>query len=373
MYAMTTDRNKLDIEPRRLSLLLAAGVSSLSLAAAAPAMAQDDAVDEEENAITVVGSRIQRRGFEDIDQPALVLNAETLDKRGFTNLADALNELPGFGTGVGGLTTGSGQNPGQEFLDLFNLGTQRTLVLVNGRRFVPGNPLSADPIGREEGSQVDINNFPSVLIERVETLSIGGAPIYGADAIAGTVNIVLKRDFEGIDLSFQYDDFQEFSAPEYTVGGVFGANFSDGRGNVTASIQYENQQGAVANDVPGLNNQISAFGTGDVSILGNEGRFNILEGAFGFLPAPGNGVPLPFFGANLFSDADGNILTFAGDGGLSVFDPGTRRGTSAVFGEGGSGFDLNDFQEAVVPVERFVFTSSARYDVTDNVRVFMET
>ncbi|MEO1706762.1 MAG: TonB-dependent receptor plug domain-containing protein [Pseudomonadota bacterium] len=370
---MTTDRNKLDIEPRRLSLLLAAGVSSLSLAAAAPAMAQDDAVDEEENAITVVGSRIQRRGFEDIDQPALVLNAETLDKRGFTNLADALNELPGFGTGVGGLTTGSGQNPGQEFLDLFNLGTQRTLVLVNGRRFVPGNPLSADPIGREEGSQVDINNFPSVLIERVETLSIGGAPIYGADAIAGTVNIVLKRDFEGIDLSFQYDDFQEFSAPEYTVGGVFGANFSDGRGNVTASIQYENQQGAVANDVPGLNNQISAFGTGDVSILGNEGRFNILEGAFGFLPAPGNGVPLPFFGANVFTDSDGNILTFAGDGGLSVFDPGTRRGTSAVFGEGGSGFDLNDFQEAVVPVERFVFTSSARYDVTDNVRVFMET
>ena len=360
---------------KELCMALAAGTSMLALGLSAPAYAQDvqPSADAGDDTIVVTGSRIQRRGFEDIQQPALILNSDTLDKRGFTNLADALTELPGFGAGVGGLTTGSGQNVGQEFLDLFNLGTQRTLVVVNGRRFVPGNPLSADPAGRVEGSQVDINNFPTALIERVETLSIGGAPIYGADAIAGTVNIVLKDDFEGIDLSFQYDDFGEFNASEYTVSGVFGSNFSDGRGNVTASIQYENQRGATSNEVPGLNNQVTSFGTGGQSVLGQEGRFNILEGAFGFLPAPGNGVPLPFFESNVFQDSTGSILTFAGDGGLSAFDPGLQTGTSAVFGEGGSGFDLDDFEEAIAPIERFVFSSSARYDVTDNIRLFTET
>ncbi|MEL7488109.1 MAG: TonB-dependent receptor plug domain-containing protein, partial [Pseudomonadota bacterium] len=366
---------------RNLRFLLGAGASAVALGLAAPAVAQDveeigerTQTAEADDQIVIVGSRIQRRGFEDISQPALVLDNAVLDKRGFTNIADALNELPGFGASIGGLTTGSNQNVGSEFLDLFNLGEQRTLVVVNGRRFVPGNPLSPDPTGRLEGSQVDLNNFPAALIERVEALSIGGAPIYGADAIAGTVNIVLKDDFEGVELSAQYDDFADFSAPEYNVSGLFGANFSDGRGNVTASIQYENQQGAVANDVPGLNNQITAFGNGgDPSILGPEGVFNILEGAFGFLPAPGAGVPFPGFGANVFTDPAGNVLTFAGDGGLSVFDPGTQIGTSAVFFSGGSGFDLNDFQEAVPPVERFVFASTARYDVTDNVRLFMET
>lgn len=370
-------RNGVLPSAKNLRIAFAGGVSALALGVTGSiAHAQDvDGSDQAsaDDTIVVTGSRIQRRNFEDIKVPALILGADTLEKRGFTNLADALNEVPGFGAGVGGLTTGSGQNVAQEFLDLFNLGTQRTLVVVNGRRFVPGNPLSADPNGRVEGSQVDINNFPSALIERVETLSIGGAPIYGADAIAGTVNIVLKDDFEGVDLTFQYDNFEDFEAPEYTVSGVFGANFSDGRGNVTASVQYENQLGATSNDVPGLNNQVSAFGTGGVSVLGQEGRFNILEGAFGFLPAPGNGVPLPFFGANVFTDPDGNILTFAGDGGLSVFDPGLRTGTSAVFGEGGSGFDLDDFEEAIAPIERFVFTSSAHYDVNDNVRIFLET
>lgn len=364
--------------------LLCAGVSAAAITMSMPAHAQT--VDEIPNradaaadtdSIVITGSRIKRRDFEDIPQPAIVLDADVLDKRGFTNLADALNELPGFGAGVSGLTVGSGQNVGQEFLDLFNLGTQRTLTVVNGRRFVPGNPLSSDPIGRVEGSQVDINNFPAALIERVETLALGGAPIYGADAIAGTVNIILKDDFEGVDLSFQYDDFEDFSAPEYTVSGVFGANFSDGRGNVTASVQYENQVGIVANGVPGLNNQISAFANGaDPFILAEEGRFNILEGAFGFLPAPGAGVPLPGLGGtgiNVFNDANGNVLTFAGDGGLSIFDPGTQVGSSAFFFSGGSGFDLQDFQEAIAPIERFVFTSSARYDVTENVRVFLET
>lgn len=307
--------------------------------------------------------------------PANILDAEVLDKRGFTNLADALNEIPSFGAGVSGITTGSGQNVGQEFLDLFDLGTQRTLVVVNGRRFVPGNVLSADPIGRVEGSQVDINNIPVGLIERVETLGVGGAPIYGADAIAGTVNIVLRDDFEGAEFSAQYSDYLQTNAATYNITGLFGANFSDGRGNVTASVQYEEQLGAVANDFPTLSNQDSFFANGaNVGIIGPEFVFNILEGAQGYLPAFSGGIPLPNFGgANLFRDPNGNILTFAGDGGLSVFNPGVPIGTSATGAPGSSGFDLNDFEEAIVPVERFVFSSTAHYDINNDVRVFLET
>ncbi len=365
--------------------LLSVGASTAVLAMCLPAHAQtvedcdpatEDCADDVTDSITVVGSRIQRRGFEDISQPAVVLQAETFDKRGFNNVADALNEIPGFGAGIDGVTAGSGQNVGQNFLDLFDLGTQRTLVVVNGRRFVPGNPLTADPIGRVEGSQVDINNFSPALVERVEVLSVGGAPIYGADAIAGTINIVLKDDFEGVDLSFQYDNFQDFSAPSYTVNSLFGANFSDGRGNVTASIQYNNVTGAVGNEVPGFDNQISGFANGaDPIILGPEGRFNILEGAFGFLPAPTAGVPLPGIagGLNVFQDPNGNTLTFAGDGGLSTFDPGVNIGSSAFFFSGGSGFDLQDFNEAIAPVERFVFGSTAKYDINDNIKLFAET
>ena len=373
---MTTKKTSINFKDKGLMAMLAAGASVLSLSVAAPAMSQevDEIADLEEDNVVVTGSRISRRGFEDLSQPALVLQAETFDKRGFTNVATALNELPAFGGGIDGITTGSGQNVGQNFLDLFDLGTQRTLVVVNGRRFVPGNPLSADPIGRVEGSQVDINNFAPALIERVEVLSVGGAPIYGADAIAGTINLILKDDYEGVDLSFQYSDFVEFGAPTYTVNGLFGTNFSDGRGNVTASIQYDNSSGTVGAGVPTFDDQISGFADGaNPIILNEEGRFNILEGPRGFLPAPDGGVPLPGLGGiRTFQDPDGNILTFAGDGGLSFFDPGVATGSSAFFFSGGSGFDLQDFNELLVPVERFVFGSTAKYDVNDYVTVFME-
>jgi len=368
---------------RRRRVWFSTAASALVLSAAMPAAAQgvtddQDSLEEiEVEEMVVTGSRIRRTGFEDLPQPAIIVGQEVLQERGFTNIADALNQVPGFGAGIDGVTTGSGLNIGQEFVDLFDLGTQRTLVVVNGRRFVPGNPLNGDPIGRLEGSQVDLNNFAPAMVERIEVLSIGGAPIYGADAIAGTVNIILRDDFEGVDAQFQYGNrVNPGGIPNYTVTGVFGANTPDGRGNVTASIQFEDQAGAVANEFDFFSNQATSFAAGgDPQIVGDEGRFNILEGPIGYLPAPGPGVPLPTIEANVFQDADGNILTFAGDGGLSIADPGVQLpgASSLFFVEGGSLFDTNDFNELIVPVQRFVFTSQAHYDITDYVRVFAET
>lgn len=378
-----------NIKRRRSSLLYGVATAALimPMMGSVPAFGQDAAADDEEavEEIVVTGSRIKRSSFADIDQPAVVVDSELFELAGFTNVADALNAVPSMGAGITDITLGSGQNVGQQFLDLFNLGTQRTLVVVNGRRFVPGNVLSGAPGGRIEGSQVDLNNFPTALVERIEILSIGGAPIYGADAIAGTINIILKDDYEGVDISFQYSNrLTPNVVDNYNINAVWGANFSDGRGNVTAAIQFEDQRGATANDFPGLRDGVDCFGDGgNPCIIGEdaEGVFSILEGPTGFLIAPGPGVPLPgLLGdgtpaqfLNVFVDANNNPLTFAGDGRLSIFEFGVKTGTSAVFFQGGNGFDLDDFQELQVPLNRFVFSSTAHYEINKNMRIFMET
>ena len=143
----------------------------------------DDVSIEE---IIVTGSRIPRSGFDTL-QPAIVIDSQFLEDRGFTDVATALNELPAFGL-PGNSTQGTqgSQSVGQSFVNLYGLGSQRTLTLVNGRRFVAGNSPSLGTAANA-GAQVDLNMIPTVLVERIETISIGGAPIYGADAIAGTV------------------------------------------------------------------------------------------------------------------------------------------------------------------------------------------
>ncbi len=136
-----------------------------------------DAADEEyiEEIITT-GSRIPRAGFDTL-MPAIVLDSEFIQERGFTDIASALNEIPAFG--VPGNSTQRNQSSfsvGQNFVNFFGLGSQRTLTLVNGRRFVSSNSPSLF-VGANAGLQVDLNVIPASLIDRVETIAVGGAPI----------------------------------------------------------------------------------------------------------------------------------------------------------------------------------------------------
>lgn len=124
--------------------------------------------------VTVTGSRIQRAGFDTLE-PATVIGQEYLQERGITNVADALNEIPGFGAGV---TPEGGQSSfgvGVNFVNRFGLGSNRTLTLINGRRFVSSNPPTIFGPGAP-GIQVDLNVVPTSMVERVENLAIGGAP-----------------------------------------------------------------------------------------------------------------------------------------------------------------------------------------------------
>ena len=192
---------------------LAIGVSAIALLVGSPALAQaeEDQVDaasttdleeaaEADDLIVITGSRIPRANF-DTAQPAVVLGGEQVELRGYTNLADALEELPAFGV-PGSSPVGAGQSgefgSGQNFVNFFGLGDQRTLTLVNSRRFVTSNTASIfGPSAGGPGGQVDFNVLPTLLVDRVETVAVGGAPIYGSDAIAGTINVILKRDFQG--------------------------------------------------------------------------------------------------------------------------------------------------------------------------------
>ena len=140
--------------------------------------------------IVVTGSRIRRPSIDNA-QPTNVIDSKLLDDRGYANVADAINQLPGFAapdsSSLG--NQGNGFGVGQSFVNLYGLGSQRTLTLVNGRRFVGANASTVFS-SAGGGGQVDLNTIPTKLIERVDTVSIGGAPIYGSDAIAGTVNII---------------------------------------------------------------------------------------------------------------------------------------------------------------------------------------
>lgn len=172
--------------------------------------------------IVVTGSRIPRANF-DTAQPAVVIGAEQIETRGYTNLGDALDELPAFGV--------PGDNPvgdqagsfgaGQTFVNFFGLGDQRTLTVVNGRRFVSSNTASIFGV-TGAGSQVDFNIIPTLVVDRVETVAVGGAPIYGSDAIAGTVNIITRRKFDGLRLDAQQGISQRGDAREVRVGALAG-------------------------------------------------------------------------------------------------------------------------------------------------------
>jgi iron complex outermembrane receptor protein len=148
--------------------------------------------------VTITGSRIVRPNLT-APTPVLSFGLETFGNTGTQNFADVATQLPQFGASFGASRTQSTfsgvENSGLNNVNLRNLGTVRSLVLINGRR-VPGG-LSTDP-------SVDFNTLPSANIERIEIITGGASAIYGADAVAGVVNIITKKRFEGIEVTAGY-------------------------------------------------------------------------------------------------------------------------------------------------------------------------
>ena len=230
------------------TLTRAVKIALISSAAACStaAIAQDVEMEQ----IVVTGSRIAMANMEAIS-PVTAISSEDIKASGQTRVEDILNNLPQvFAAQGSNISNGS---DGTATVNLRGLGSNRTLVLVNGRRMSPGNP--------DGGSAADLNQIPGALVERVDVLTGGASSVYGADAVAGVVNFIMKKDFEGVQLNVNgstnwhnnsNDEAQSIvsqrgfpMAPgEVTEGDtidlsmVLGGNFGDGKGNATVYLGY---------------------------------------------------------------------------------------------------------------------------------------
>ncbi|MFZ5707158.1 MAG: TonB-dependent receptor domain-containing protein [Pseudomonadota bacterium] len=190
---MTTKINKVS----RFGLGCSAVALSIAAFASAPAFAQAAADGDEEGAVIIVtGSRIPQPNLTGVS-PVTVVGSQEFKLQGTTRTEDLINSLPQTFAGQGGnLANGA---TGTATVDLRGLGAERTLVLINGRRLMPGDP---------DSSAADLNMVPAAIVKRVDVLTGGASSTYGSDAVAGVVNFIMDTDFEGFRIDGQYSLYQ---------------------------------------------------------------------------------------------------------------------------------------------------------------------
>jgi outer membrane receptor protein involved in Fe transport len=191
--------------------------------------------------IVITGSRIRSPNLTSA-VPITSIRGDDFFKTGQTSVGDVLNELPALrSTFSQSNSTRFLGTSGLSLLDLRGLGTQRTLVLVNGRRHVAGDILNT-------AASVDVNTIPTDLIETTDIITGGDSAVYGSDALAGVVNFVLKDHFDGLQLRGQGAVSQYGDAGNDFVSLLAGKNFADGRGNIAINLEYAHQEDFYASD-----------------------------------------------------------------------------------------------------------------------------
>jgi outer membrane receptor protein involved in Fe transport len=198
--------------------------------------APSDGESTEVEQVVVTGSRIGRTNLT-ATSPVTTLSAEDIALDRALNIEDVLNELPQFSNGIGAVSTASDAR-GATTLDLRGLGQNRTLVLINGTRAVPFSFRNS----------VDVNAIPAPLVKRVEVLTGGASAVYGADAVAGVVNFILRDDFEGFEANATYNVSDEGDAANYGMNLTVGSNLDSGRGNVTGYLGWSKREGLFKSD-----------------------------------------------------------------------------------------------------------------------------
>jgi len=246
------------------------GFAGLSAALAAPA-----AMSQASEEIVVTGSRIPRSQDFEGPSPILTVDREAIENSGFQNLQQLLEKLPVNGNGAFS-TRGNNQDStanGAASISLRGLGADATLVLVNGRRVAISS--FAESVTT---NFVDINTIPVSAIERVEVLKDGASALYGTDAVAGVINIVLRQDFEGMEVAAGYGDVTSGSAAETTASAMWGSGDEDS--NVTMVIDYFKNQTLFNSERGPLGSadQSSRGGLDQRSSRGFPGRFFVGAG-----------------------------------------------------------------------------------------------
>ncbi|WNH53104.1 TonB-dependent receptor [Stenotrophomonas oahuensis] len=268
------------------------------------AQAQEAAETTNLDRISVTGSRIKSTDIE-TSQPVLSLTRADIDKQGVTSVADILQRVAANGAALNRTFNNGGD--GSSGISLRNLGSQRTLVLVNGRRWTTGL----------DGS-VDLNTIPVAMIERIDVLKDGASTIYGSDAIAGVVNIVTKRDFDGAEANFYKGQYSqgdgEREAYDFTLG------TTTDRASIMIGAAYVKEQEVMAGDrkisaggPPFFSGQ-SGTGIPGSYLLGGRRYVNIdgvqtpfVSSVHGYNTAPDNYLLTPQERTSLFASGSYNV------------------------------------------------------------------
>lgn len=403
----TEHMNILTVSGRRIGLRSGVGLAALALAT--PAFAQSAPADDEETVsvstegteeiiedrggITVTGSRIRSPNLEAFE-PTTSLDQEFIQSRNFINVADALNSLPQIRGSVTPNGEQSAFGQGVNFINNFGLGSNRTLTLINGRRVVSSNPPSLfGPAAA--GTQVDVNIIPTALVKRIDIASTAGAPVYGSDAIAGTVNFVLDDRYEGLSLNATSGIYEEGDGFSYRFEGVYGTQFAGGRGHLQLSSFYTYTDGILNSQRQDFLNEIET----QPNTVNSPNR--IAAAGLDTGPTDGNPANVLFSNSRLFVLSNTGVIfggplgvTSAGSainglsgtgafqfnaaGDLVPFSVGTRpltvAGTAAqgLRGFGGDGFQFSDFGQLTSDLRRFGANLFANYDLTDKINLFVE-
>ena len=338
---------------RRSVSLFALGVCLAAGSSGALAQENTDVADGAGDRIVVTGSRVARDGAE-APTPVTVIGADQIEARAATNVADTLNELPSFRPLVTPATQQAvGGNVGASVLDLRGLGGERTLVLLDGKRFVPST----------QRGTVDINLIPTALVARTEIVTGGASAAYGSDAVAGVVNFILDRDFVGLRGTAQYGISNEGDAEEYFGSLAWGSDFADGRGHFMVAGEYNNNEGL-----------------GDCytrSWCPNE--MGIPGGGAGFARTVRDGpAQLGWWGPDgLVRTAPLEGTTFNPDGSLRQFRYGQALtgGLTAILNLGGEDDDYNGLltDTLLIPqVERYTAYAHASYELSDSITATLD-
>ncbi len=364
-----------------------AGASAAALAIAAafavPAQAQDappaaapaiddatgvaDVTDEQE--VVVTGSRIARRDYA-ANTPIVTLPEETLENTSSFALETKLNQLPQFASSGNSQFTAGYLNTGASTLNLRNLGDNRNLVLLDGRRAQPSTNSFA----------IDINTIPGALIDSVEVISGGASAVYGSDAVSGVVNFKLKDDFEGVQVGANYGLSRLEDNRIVDLEAVVGGNFADGRGNAVVALSYASR-GAFYNGnrdfyIDGLlsgrnGGTLLAFGYYK-PVSGNLPTQAAINSYYGQFGAPAGAVRnTTNVGFNndattLFNLAGTDIYNYRNQLGTRFqIDRVSTPNTAQV---------KESFDDSLLstPLDRYSIFGKATYEVYDDVKVFLQ-
>lgn len=325
-----------------------------------PAYAQDAGADQAASSapvdgdlIVVTGSRIAQRNVETA-APIAVVDAEEFRLSGTVNVENVLNALPQV---VPGLTSNS-NNPGNgsATLDLRGLGAARTMVLVNGRRWMFFDTAQI----------VDLNTIPSFLIEGVDVVTGGASAVYGSDALSGVVNFRLKQ-VEGLEFGSQYSITDEGDGARYDLHGAIGTSFADGRGSATVFAEYYNRKPIGQGD-----RDFSRFALGgetDDDVLQQFGSSTLPQGVLRYFGgATGLGPQRKRDNPNTpeVEPTDNGIGAFAANN-ATVFDtPGTFRARA------GDTYNYAPANFLQIPQERYLLGGYADYEFTDGHTAYTE-